>query len=538
MNRCAAQILWGIAVATVAVACRNVSDERPRPPALRSVSLPDLAGASEPVRAQLREEYQAFTRHTQSAATAPADRAAAYGRLGMLLMAAEYREEAEAALFDAQALAPDDFQWPYYLAHLHKARGETDKSVRAFEEALRRRPHDAATLVWLGRAHLDQGRPDAAAPLFARALETDPQSVAALVGAGQAALAQSDYTRAAQDLERALALHPREASVHYPLAMAYRGLGDMDKADAHMRLRTPGDVQPDDPLMRDLESLLESAIAYEVRGAKALDAGDWKAAAAAFRKGIELAPAEPSLHHKLGTALYLDGDAAGAAAAFDRALRLSPHFAKAHYSLGIMRAAAGQAAPAVEHLSAALRDDPAYVEARLRLADVLRHSGHAAESLTHYARAATLDPRLAEARFGEAMALVALDRYHEARERLADDLKQYPGHLPFARALVRLLAAAPDDRARDGAEAMRILQQALTNEPRGADHAEITAMTLAALGRYDDAVAAQREAIAAAERGGRSDRTRGMAQDLSRYERRQPCRTPWRDEASVTAEER
>jgi len=538
MTRSAPYLFCVVAVAAMAIACRNVADERPHPPPLGTVLLPDLAGASEPVRAQLRAEYEAFSRQTQNAALPAADRAAAYGRMGTLLMAAEFREPAEVALRDAQALAPDDFRWPYYLAHLYKARGEADKSAAAFEEALGRRPNDPATLVWLGRAYLDQSRPDAAASLFARALGADPQLVPALVGAGRAALARSDYTHAAQHLERALALQPLEASIHYPLAMAYRGLGDADKAEAHLRLRAPGDVPPDDPLMRDLEGLLDSAIAYEVRGARALDARDWKGAAAAFRKGIELAPTEPSLHHKLGTALFLDGDAAGAGAEFERALRVSPHFAKAHYSLGIMRAAAGQSAAAVDHLSAAVRDDPAYVEARLRLADVLRRSGRAAESLAHYERAATLDPRLAEARVGQAMALVALTRYREARDRLAESLNVYPRHAPLARALVRLLAAAPDDRVRDGAEAMRILQQSLPNEPDGADHAEMTAMALAALGRYEDAAATQRQAIAAAERNGREDRRRGMVEDLVRYQRRQPCRTPWRDEASLAGDER
>src|SRR5262249_47376393 len=150
------------------------------------------------------------------------------------------------------------------------------------------------------------------------------------------------------------------------------GLGQQDKADAHMRLRGPGAVRPSDPLMLELETILESPVAYEVRGVKALDDRDFTGAAAYFRKGIGLAPGEPSLHHKLGTALYLSGDAPGAATEFAEALRLSPEFAKAHYSLGVLLASDGRIPDALAHLNAAVRADPAYAEARVRLADALR----------------------------------------------------------------------------------------------------------------------------------------------------------------------
>jgi hypothetical protein len=59
------------------------------------------------------------------------------------------------------------------------------------------------------------------------------------------------------------------------------------------------------------------------------------------------------------------------------------------------------------------------------------------------------------------------------------------------------------------------------------------AMTLAELGRFQEAVTWQREAMAAAKQTGRSDMSVGMAENLKLYERRQPCRTPWRDDDPV-----
>jgi tetratricopeptide (TPR) repeat protein len=509
----------------LAIGCRAPS----RPP-LRAVALPDLARAAESVQMQLRERYGALTRTTADPKASPSDLANAYGAMGTLLMAAEYREEAEACLLNAEGLDPDELKWPYYLAHLYKDRGEATKSEAAFERVLRLQPRHVPALVWLGDAYLDQGRPEAAQPLFERALAEQPQSIAAIVGLGRAAPARSDYARAAEQLERALALNPRESSIHYPLAMAYRGLGQEEKAEAHLRLRGPGAIRPTDPLMLELETMLESAVAYEVRGAKALDERDWKAAAAYFRKGIELAPGEPSLHHKLGTALFMSGDGRGAADQFDEALRLSPRFAKAHYSLGVLLAANGRTADALEHLNEAVRADPAYAEARVRLADVLRQRGRAAESLARYAEAAALDPRATDAPLGYALALVDLHRYREGRDRLLDGMKQYPDRPAFVHALVRLLAAAPDATVRDGQAALRLMREVLAREPRSVEVGELMAMTQAELGQFGEAVTWQREALASAVRVSRPDLVRRLTDALARYEHRQPCRTPALDE--------
>jgi len=519
-----------VAAASIAGACRS----SPTPPdrtALRPVALPDLTRAAELVRRQLRDRYASLTETTSNPNASPPELANAFGEMGKLLMAAEYREQAEACLVNAEALAPAEYKWPYYLAHLYNTRGETGQSATAFERALRLRPNDPSILIWLGNTYLDQGRPDAAQALFERASSQPRQPLAALFGLGRAALAQSDYAQAVRWLEQALAVAPREAAIHYPLAMAYRGLGQPDKAEAHLRLRRPGEIRPPDPLMVELETILESAVAYEVRGTKALDDRDWKAAAVAFKRGIQLAPGDPSLHHKLGTALFLDGDARGAAEQFTEALHLSPTFAKAHYSLGILLAAGGRTAEGVRHLREAVRDDPASVEARVRLGDVLRQGGRPAEALAHYDQAAELDPRVVDAALGRAFALVDLHRYRDARDRVAADMKQYPDEPVFAHALVRLLAAAPVGTVRDGQAALALMHDILAREPRSIDVAEMMAMTQAELGQYREAVTWQREALSAADRLAQPALVRRLADALAGYERSQPCRIPWSDDS-------
>jgi tetratricopeptide (TPR) repeat protein len=513
-------------VLAAAVACsRSGGGERVAPD---PVSLPDLSRASESAKAQLRESYESLTRAVTAPNATPSERAAAYGGIAMLFMAAEYRDEAERCLLAAQALAPDDVRWPHYLAHLYRAQGDTDKAVASFERARALKPDDATTLIWLGESHLDQGRPDAAASVLEQALVKQPQSVAAWFWLGRASLAQHEFARAIGQLERALALDRDAAPViHYQLAMAYRQSGDLTRADQHVRQRGPGEIHPPDPLMRELENVLNSAVAYEVRGGKALDAHDWVGAAAHFRAGLALAPNEPSLHHKLGTALFMGGNASGAAEEFEAALRLSPTFVKAHYSLGVLMGSSGRLDKAIEHLSAAVKQDPNYIEARLRLADVLRGAGRPADAIAQYDQVTRLDPRNIDGPLGSVMALVALERYAAARDRLTEAMKQYPNQPAFAHLLVRLLAAAPDPRVRDGRAAEALMRNLLAHEERTSDVDEMMAMTMAEQGQFGEAITWQRDAVAAAERAGQPDRARRLAEMLSRYERRQPCRTPW-----------
>ena len=93
----------------------------------------------------------------------------------------------------------------------------------------------------LGGTSLDHGRPDHAQRLFREALALAPNSAAALGGLGRAVLAGGNHARAVEYLVRALTIEPEATSLHYPLALAYRGLGELERADAHLRGRGPGD---------------------------------------------------------------------------------------------------------------------------------------------------------------------------------------------------------------------------------------------------------------------------------------------------------
>jgi len=490
--------------------------------------MPDISGAAQPVQTQLRDAYAAMQQKVANGTAPAAERAAAYGDMGKLFFATEYFDAAEACFLNAQTLQQDDMRWPYFLAHVHRRRNEPSKAATLFERVLALEPNNVPALVWLGDMRLVEGRPDAAEAPLAKALTLAPREAAALDRAGRAALARRDYAAAVKDLGTALELQPRASSLHYPLSLAYRGLGDARNADAHLRLRGDVDVATADPLMRQVASVLQNASAFEVRGANALGKRQWTEAVASLRQALELAPDNAFTHLNLGTALFESGDAKSALDEFQTAIRLSPGLSKAHYGAGIVFEAAGRDRDAIASFTKAVETDPASVEARMSLADALRRSGRERDSLPHYAEVIARSPAISQAAFGYAMALVRLGRYREARDRLDAAMKTYADQPGFAHALARLLAAAPDDSVRDGARAMTLMQALLQNQ-RTLELMQTMAMTLAEVGRFEDAVRWQREATAAAAQSGRTDLTARLSENLGRYERSQPCRTPWPD---------
>src|SRR4029078_8744877 len=129
-----------------------------------------------------RDLYASVTQKRDSRGTPPADLAAAYGRVGVLLCPAEYYDAAQPCFLNAQSLAPDEMRWPYYLAHLYKEKGDTHNAEESFVRALQLQPADVPALTWLGRLYLDEGRTADAEPIFARALTLSPRSVAVLAG--------------------------------------------------------------------------------------------------------------------------------------------------------------------------------------------------------------------------------------------------------------------------------------------------------------------------------------------------------------------
>ena len=536
MIRVAARVAL-VALVAAASACQQKQDAAPVAapvPAepLQAIVLPDTSRAEPAVQSQLREQYAAMTQVVAQPAIAPRDRAAAYGDMGKLFMATELYEGAERCFSNARVLAPTDMRWPYYLAHVARLGNDPGKAAELFTAVLAIQAEHVPSLVWLAEMNLTQSRPSEAKPLLLKAQSLAPREAAVVYGLGRVALDEHDYAGAVKQLEAALALVPSASRVQYPLAMAYRGLGNVSQAEAHLRLRGEADLPPADPLMGEIGGLLKNAAAYETRGGQAIDEKRWPDAVRELQQAVAVSPNNGFTRLNLGTALYMTGNAAGALEQYQAAVRLRPDLSKAHYAIGVLKEAAGDDAAALAAFGDAVGADPSSAEAQLGLADALRRSGRTEEALSHYADVLRANPSASQASFGYAMGLVRLKRWTDARDRLADGARAYPDQPGFAHALARLLAAAPDDRVRDGPRALAIMNQLLKTQ-NTLSSAETMAMVFAEIGEWERAVSWQRQTLDAARQAKQAALVARLIANLRLYEQKKPCRIPWADDDPV-----
>jgi protein O-GlcNAc transferase len=399
---------------------------------VQSVPMPDISRLPLSVQAQVRDRYAALSAKAASTQMPSEELARAYGDVGLILMATGYHAAAETSLRNAQALAPRDAKWAYYLGQLYLLTSDRANTLKSFERALELRPRDLPTIIRLGEAYLDHGKPEDAERLFLRARDIDPRSAAALEGLGRVAQARGDQARAVEYLEQTLTLDPKATRVHYPLAQSYRSLGQDEKAEAHLEQRGDGRPAFSDPLMQSYYWLVDSAEAHYQRGVLAMQAGQWDPAADLFRKGLALDPENVQIGYSLGLALYWKGDQDAAAKQFEAVLRRSPDHVETRFNLAVLLAQQKHYREALTHFAAVAKQDPGRADAQVGQAEMLRNLGDLNASIRHWRRAVEIDPANPVAWAEGGKALIALKRYREARDWLDAARQRHPDRVELS----------------------------------------------------------------------------------------------------------
>jgi tetratricopeptide (TPR) repeat protein len=351
-----------------------------------------------------------------------------FGRLGQLFHAFRRLDAAEVCYGNAQRLAPDDYRWPHYLGLVRNAKGALAAAAEDYRRALELKADDLPTQIRLGTVLLELGAPRDAEPLFTRALSRSPEAAAAAhFGLGKVAVADGDHAAAVSHFEQALAAEPGASEIHYPLAQAYRKLGDLEKAREHLGQRGEGEVHFPDPLGSRILRLAQ---------------------AAAFEIVLSLARDSESVSEEefLGFALSQFGDVKGTIEELEQGLVLEQysgtpsdprHLARIHYVLGGLLVNDGRDADAIDHYRRAIELDPSLVDTRIKLGNALARGERFEDAMAAYGAVLAAHPDNHAALLKQAATLMSLERDAEAQPLLEQLLALEPEH---SEAMVRLAA--------------------------------------------------------------------------------------------------
>lgn len=448
---------------------------------LRSVPLPRLDALEPAVSDQIRAQQRAFEELSRSGRPSGGKLASAYGDLGRLYHAYEFFDSAEASYLNAIRLAAGDVTWVHLLGYLYQQTGRLEDAAVRFEQAGRMAPDDRAAIVRLAQVYLGLSRLRESREQFESVITVFP--ALARNGLGEIALRERRFDEAVGHFRAALERVPQAASIHYSLAMAYRGLGRLDDARAHLKQRGAGGISVGDPIVDGLQLLIRGERGLVVQGRRAYEAGQYKEAAAAFAKAIESAPGSVTARVNLGLTQLQLGNTTEAVALLQQAFELAP-------------------------------DDP---DAARELLRVLLRFRRVDDAIVVLTKSRSLNPDDEETVVGLAILLAEQNRFADAVALLDEDNRRFPDRTATATTLARLLASSPDRAIRNGPRALDLANRVYAAEPTPV-HGETVALALAELGRCDEALAVMKDAIANAEkRNDPTDATR-LKSEMPRYE--------------------
>jgi tetratricopeptide (TPR) repeat protein len=457
------------------------SELAPAREGLRAVPLPRLEGLEPAVSGQIREQQRSFDASIKGGRVSGNTLANAYGELGRLFHAYEFFDSAEMSYLNAARLAPGNVAWIHLLGYLYQQTGRLDDASERFEQAMRQQPDDRAAAVRLAQVYLGLNRLREARAQFESVVMLFP--ALARNGLGEIALRERRYDEAVEHFRAVLERVPEASSIHYSLAMAYRGLGRLDEARSHLKQRGAGGINVGDPIADGLQSLVRGERGLVARGRRAYEAGHYEEAAAAFAKAIESAPGSVT----------------------------------ARVNLGLTHLQLGNSTEAVANLQAAFELAPQDPDAARELLRVLLRFRRVDDAIGVLSTSRSLNPDDEETVVSLAILLADQNRFADAVALLDEDNRKFPGRTTTATTLARLLASSPDRATRNGPRALDLATSVYTAEPTPV-HGETVALALAELGRCDEALMWMKRAVAEAEKRNDAAEATRLKGEMAKYE--------------------
>jgi len=438
------------------------------------------------------------------------DYAEAHNNLGLVLVQTGDDAGGIAAFREALRIAPD---YADALSNLGAALTPTDadEAIRTLEKAVELAPASVKAQFNLAAAYgasPGAGKQKEIGQLQ-KVIELAPDFARARVALGKALLRDGSVDAAIEQLEEAARLEPERGEAHYQLGLALARAGRKDEAAAALaRGRELVEVEE-----RDQTATLDLS-----EGRAALAGGDLELAASKLRRALRLRSDSPEAHRLMGEVLERQGDVAGAGAAYRKALELEPADAGARQGLErltrVGSPAATPGADRIARLEGLIRAERFEEVEPLLAAYVEENPGSAwgwyALGYTYFSlqkvgdcigalsKSLSLDVQNAEAHKILGRALMVIGRYDAAELEFEQAVAQKPDSAEIQLSLGKLHSIQDEWEP-----ARQALEAALRLEPDNVEALDALGFALEALDDDAGAVATYERAIELSEAQGR-----------------------------------
>ena len=496
---------------------------------LKPIPDPQLDHLEKVVSDQLREGRRMVDVVSRDPSASRQKRAEAYGELGQLYHAYELFDAAEACYRNALILNPSHLEWTYSLGWLLQFNGRFSEALTFYQKmGADHQPPQLAYLVYIrmGECYRKLDQPNQAKSVFAAAYKLNPEEPAVLARLGEIALDEKQFDLAIQYLTSALEKQPEANRLHYSLGMAYRGKGDMEKAQYHLSRYGMVGIQPPDPVKKRLEQLVSGYRTQILAGKLAFSAKRYSEAAEAFERAIKANPEDADARVNLAAALGQLHNYKEAINQLREAIRLAPEDVTAHFNLGSLLANSGDYREAITHFRFVVEKNPEDIQAHLALANGFLKEKQFENAIRHYKATLSLEPGLTWGWIDLSSALSSTGQDAEALNVLEEAYSRLPNDGHVIHALARLLATSPDLSLRQGKRALELALKVF-QAAENIEYARTVAFAYAELNQCDKAVEWMEKAIELASKSPNgASIIDNLKSNLEYFKVNRPCRVP------------
>jgi tetratricopeptide (TPR) repeat protein len=244
-----------------------------------------------------------------------------------------------------------------------------------------------------------------------------------------------------------------------------------------------------------------------------------------WRTAVAARPLNPRAHNNLGQAIHLDDRPGEAMPHYRKALELDDRYSQAHFNQGVALGDLGRADEAMDCYRRALELNPELARAHHNLGAELANRGALREAIPHFREAVRHAPEWAPAHHKLGRGLSLSGETAPALDELREAVRLDPDHWEALIDIAWILATEPAPEFRDADRAIRLATRAaeLTHY-RHATSLDTLAAAYAAAGRFDEAVAGARRALAIAGAAGAGDLHAQIRARLELYLNHEPYR--------------